>query len=55
VLVKDKLPNEICKAVLNRTFDKKMDGKWALGFTKVFLKEEARSVLEQKLGDALKA
>jgi len=53
---KDKLPNEVCKGILQLVFDKKskMDEKWQLGFTKVFLKEEARSYLEMKLGEALK-
>jgi hypothetical protein len=37
-------------------FDKgsKMDGKWQIGFTKVFLKEEARAYLELKLGESIK-
>ena len=53
---KDKLPQEVCKGILQCVFDKgsKMDGKWQLGFTKVFLKEEARAYLEHKLGESLK-
>jgi myosin heavy subunit len=31
-----------------------MDSKWQLGFTKVFLKEEARAYLEMRLGDSIK-
>lgn len=31
-----------------------MDGKWQLGFTKVFLKEDARAYLELKLGESIK-
>jgi len=56
VQFKDKLPNEICKGILKCVFDKssKMDEKWSLGFTKVFLKEDARAYLESKLGDSLK-
>jgi myosin V len=56
VQFKDKLANEVCKGILTLVFDKgsKMDGKWQLGFTKVFLKEEARAFLEMRLGESLK-
>lgn len=55
-LYKDKLPNEVSKAILQTVFDtkSKMEGKSQLGFTKVFLKEEARAFLEMKLGEAIK-
>lgn len=48
VLYKDKLANEKCKAILSSVYNKtsKMEGKWQLGFTKVFLKEDARAFLE---------
>lgn len=56
VQFKDKLANEVAKGILTTVFDKanKMEGKWQLGFTKVFLKEEARSFLEMQLGESLK-
>jgi myosin heavy subunit len=56
VQYKDKLANEVCKGILTTVFDRssKMDSKWQLGFTKVFLKEEARAYLEMRLGDSIK-
>ena len=53
---KDKHPNEGCKAILKVVFTQasKMEGKFQLGFTKVFLKEDARAYLEMNMGEAMK-
>lgn len=56
VQFKDRLANDGCNAILKAVFNKasKMDGKYQLGFTKVFLKEDARAFLELNLAESMK-